>query len=62
MSFSSCALTPNALSPRPRFWKLCLTAGAAQLNFIHTCTCQAKDKIMLLIQKMKQDAYPASNN
>src|SRR5687768_1832057 len=27
----------------PRFWKPCLTAGAAQLNFIHTCHCQPKD-------------------
>jgi hypothetical protein len=24
-----------------------------QLNFVHTCPCQAKDKIRLLIQKLE---------
>ena len=43
----SCALTPKALSPR---WAALLETG---LNFIHTCPCQAKDKIRLLIQKLE---------
>jgi hypothetical protein len=28
--------------------------SAAQLNFIRTCPCQAKDKIRLLIQKPEE--------
>jgi hypothetical protein len=29
--------------PVAAFWKACITAGAAQPNFVHICPCQAKD-------------------
>jgi hypothetical protein len=38
----------KGVSPR---WAALLETG---LNFIHTCPCQTKDKIMLLIQKLEE--------
>jgi hypothetical protein len=41
-------LIPKALSPRRA------ALLETQLNFIHTCPCQTKDKIRLLIQKLEE--------
>jgi hypothetical protein len=47
-------LIPKALSPRP-------VAALLEMNFIHTCPCQDKDKIMLPIQKLEEKKQYSMN-